>query len=193
VNRPGLIRRSELFPLLPEPSSRPFVIAIDGIGTSGKTTLAAEMSRRLGAEVVHMDDYFLPFEERDKTRMKGAMGNIEWERLENEILGNLGKSTVLSPAYDCRSASYGPDREYDLSKTVIIEGVSSLRRELQDYYDLKLFLRITPDERLRRIERRDPEWKRRKWRSEWIPLEDAYFSAHRPEVSADFIVDCMEQ
>jgi uridine kinase len=193
VNHSGLLRPSELFPLLPEPSCRPFVIALDGIGTSGKTTLAAELGRRLEAELVHMDDYFLPFEKRSETRMKGVMANIEWERLEREILRNIGESSVFSPVYDCRSGFYGPARKYDLSKTVVIEGVSSLRRELRGYYNLRLLLRISPEERLLRIEKRDPEWKRRKWRDEWIPFEDAYFSAHRPEDTADFIIDCMEQ
>ena len=36
------------------------VIAIDGRCASGKTTLARELAERLGAGVIHMDDFFLP-------------------------------------------------------------------------------------------------------------------------------------
>ena len=33
------------------------VIGIDGHGGSGKTTLAAHVGKRLGAEIVHTDDF----------------------------------------------------------------------------------------------------------------------------------------
>ena len=117
------------------------------------------------------------------------MGNIEWERLRIEILERIGESVVNSAPFDCAAGDYAADQSYDLSGLVIIEGVSSLRRELRSYYDLSVYIGISPEERLARIKRRDPEWKQEKWLSEWIPWEDSYFSTHEPEVCADVVLD----
>ncbi|WP_319477851.1 hypothetical protein [Marispirochaeta aestuarii] len=179
--------------LLPSPvgprTRRPFLIAVDGIGTSGKSSLGAELARELKCELIHVDDYFLPFSLRTPQRMTDCpMGNVEWERLEREILQQVGNPRAVSRHFDCSSADYSGPVVYNLSGTVIIEGVSSLRKALRNYYDLKLFIEISPGERLRRIALRDPEWKQRKWHSEWIPLEDSYFAAEMPEKAADHII-----
>jgi len=136
-----------------------------------------------------VDDFFLPFALRTPQRMTNCpMGNVEWERLEREILRQAGNPRVVSRHFDCSVGEYSGPLEYDLSGTVIIEGVSSLRKELRDYYDLRLYIEISPEERLRRIAHRDPEWKQRMWHSEWIPLEDAYIAADVPKSAADHII-----
>jgi uridine kinase len=179
--------------LLPSPlgprTKRPFLIAIDGIGTSGKSSLGAELARGLKGELIHVDDYFLPFSLRTHHRMTDCpMGNVEWERLEGEILRQAGNPRAVTRHFDCSAGEYSGPVEYDLSGTVIIEGVSSLRKELRDYYDLRIYIDISPEERLRRIALRDPEWKQRMWHSEWIPLEDSYTAADVPKKAADHII-----
>ena len=48
---------------------RPFLVAIDGRCAAGKTTLAGELQAALGCNVVHMDDFYLPFSRRTAERM----------------------------------------------------------------------------------------------------------------------------
>ncbi|WP_319562583.1 shikimate kinase [Marispirochaeta sp.] len=182
--------------LLPAPGGsrtpRPFAIAIDGIGTSGKSTLGAVLSEELDAELIHVDDYFLPFQKRTPERMTHqSMGNVEWERLEREILRKLGDPQAVSCRFDCTAGDCTEPKVRDLSGVVIIEGVSILRRELRKFFDLKLFIEISPEERLRRIALRDPEWKQKRWHSEWIPLEDAYFYSELPKNAADYVLSGM--
>ncbi len=179
----------QLIEYLASRKEEPFCLAIDGPGTSGKTTLAERIAAELPAEVIHVDDFFLPFEKRSESRLAEPMGNIEWERLEAEILKNLGSSNVDSAPFDCAAGSYGSERSYNLSGLVVVEGVSSLRKELRDYYSYKLFITIPSDERLKRILRRDPAWKQEKWQTEWIPWEENYFSLHNPQLCADLILD----
>lgn len=182
--------------LLPFPggsrTKRPFAIAIDGIGTSGKSTLGAVLAEELKAELIHVDDYFLPFKQRTSERMANQlMGNVEWERLEREILRQLGNPQAVSRHFDCSAGDYTEAAPYDLSGIIIIEGVSILRKELRKFFDLKLFIEISPEERLRRIVLRDPEWKQTMWHSEWIPLEDAYFGLELPKNAADYVLSGM--
>ena len=189
--RNKIITPAELFSFLQDRTAGPRCIAIDGIGTAGKTTLAARIAEEFPVQVIHVDDFFLPFEKRSEKRMQTAMGNIEWERLEAEVLTQIGSSSVPVTRFDCSLGSYSAPETYDLSGFIVVEGVSSLRRELLSYYDLKLFIEIPPEERERRIRLRDPEWKQKMWRDQWIPLENAYFAAHSPQESADFIIDGM--
>ena len=55
-------RFDELFKLINEKMAKRerVVLAIDGGAASGKTTLAALISEKYAAAVVHMDDFFLP-------------------------------------------------------------------------------------------------------------------------------------
>ena len=70
------------------------VIAIDGRSGAGKTTLSQILSERLGASVVHMDDFFLPLSLRSDKRLSEAGGNVHYERFIEEVLPHIndGKS-----------------------------------------------------------------------------------------------------
>lgn len=46
-----------------------FLVAIDGRCASGKTTLAGKLRSALKCNVVHMDDFYLPFAKRTEDRM----------------------------------------------------------------------------------------------------------------------------
>ena len=56
------------------------LIAIDGPAASGKTTLAARLEKRYGADVLHMDDYFLQPHQRTPDRYAEPGGNVDRER-----------------------------------------------------------------------------------------------------------------
>ena len=64
-------------------------IAIDGDCCSGKTTLAEKLSKKYGCDVVHTDDFFLPFSLRTKERYAEPGGNIHYERFILEVLPHL--------------------------------------------------------------------------------------------------------
>ena len=78
---------------------KPYILAIDGRCASGKTTLANELSQSLNCNIVHMDDFYLPFALRTPERMAQPGGNIEFERLKNEIILPLksGSNAVYRP------------------------------------------------------------------------------------------------
>jgi len=73
--------------------------------------------------------------------------------------------------------------------TVIVEGVSSMREELGAYWDLSIWVDCPYELRLQRGVERDGEPMRSQWTDVWMPEEDAYFRAQRPDRRADLIID----
>ena len=66
-------------------SDSPFIIAIDGRAASGKSTLAQQLGELLDADVIHMDDFFLPPSLRTKERLSEPGGNVHYERFAEEV------------------------------------------------------------------------------------------------------------
>ena len=72
------------------------IIAIDGRCAGGKTTLAhaAEellLARGIPCRTLHADDFFLRPEQRTEQRMAMAGGNMDFERLRDEVLLPLSR------------------------------------------------------------------------------------------------------
>ena len=62
-------------------------------------------------------------------------------------------------------------------KLVVAEGAYSMHPDLAPYYDLSVFLDISPELQRERISRRSTPEKANRFFAEWIPMEQAYFAA----------------
>ena len=58
-----------------------------------------------------------------------------------------------------------------------MEGSYSLHPSLWEFYDLRIFLTVDPEEQMRRIIQRNGMERAEIFRDRWIPLEEKYFSA----------------
>ena len=81
------------------------VIAVDGMSGAGKTTYAEELATKLDANVIHMDDFFLPFSLRTKERYQTPGGNIHYERFKEEVLNHLKKDFSYRK-FDCHKMEF---------------------------------------------------------------------------------------
>ena len=91
-----------LLRMVQKEARRPFLVAIDGRCASGKTTLAGNLRSALECNVVHMDDFYLPFSKRTEERMAQPGGNMDFDRLLFEVLRPLKSGTNASyRPYDC--------------------------------------------------------------------------------------------
>lgn len=158
---------------------RPLLVAIDGRCGAGKSTLAAELSRRRGWGVVHLDDFFPRPEQRTPERYAQPGGNLDWERVLEQVLTPLraGK-TARYQAFDCHAGALGAWVEVPAGEVVLVEGSYACHPELWGVYDLKIFLTVGPEEQARRILARNGPERAEVFRTRWIPLEEAYFSAY---------------
>ena len=159
---------------------RAVLVAIDGFGGSGKSTLAARIGRCLpGAAVVHTDDFAL-----------GWQFGWDWDRYQAHILqplraGHAGRYQ----RYDWGQRQLAEWREVPAdTATLILEGVSSTRRELGERADVTVWVEAPAALRLRRGLERDGEDARHLW-EQWMAEEEAWAAEQSPADRCDFLVD----
>ena len=154
----------------------PLLAAIDGRCASGKTTLAAELEKRLGCQVVHMDDFFLQPFQRTEQRLALPGENLDHERLLREVLLPLsrGESARYRP-FRCHIGDFEQPFSVSPKGVILFEGSYSCHPSLEKFYDLKIFLTVSPKQQLKRLEIRNPE-RLEAFKTRWIPLEEKYFS-----------------
>ncbi|MBQ8624139.1 MAG: uridine kinase [Oscillospiraceae bacterium] len=165
------------------------IIAIDGRCASGKTTLAYALKSALGCNVLHMDDFFLRPEQRTKGRLETPGENIDHERFLSEVLKPLkkGEEFYYRP-FNCSTLVLDEPVFVPKNKITVIEGSYSCNKALWDYYDLRLFLTVSPEEQMKRIVLRDGKEYSKVFESKWIPLEESYFKAYDIAARCDFIL-----
>jgi uridine kinase len=108
-------------------------IAVDGIDCAGKTTLADNLGVLLQADRVSIDDFLRPREER-------------------YARGELSGETYYRDSFD-----HGAFRAAVLAarEPLVADGVFLQRPELDDLWDLRIWLEVSFEESLRRAARRD--------------------------------------
>lgn len=172
-------------------SGRPLLIALDGRCASGKTTLSQRLAEELSCAVIHADDFFLRPEQRTAERMEQAGGNIDYERLLEEVILPLKKGMPFSyRPYSCEIQALAEPVEVIPRKINLIEGSYCCHPTLWEHYDMRIFMTAPKDLRLRRIAERNGDMLSR-FENLWIPLEEKYFSAFDIEQRCDVIINCV--
>ena len=166
-----------------------FVIAIDGRCGSGKTTLTEILCRRLEADAVHMDYFYLTPEQRTEARFSEHGGNVNYERFSEEVLPHLGKPEGFSyRRYDFPTRSFPEICSIRSGQRVIVEGAYSLHPVFGAYADLRVFSDIGREEQEKRILLRNGPEGLKNFKKIWIPLEENYLSACRIREICDIII-----
>lgn len=168
------------------------LLGIDGCGGSGKSTIARQLREDFqDVTIVHKDDFYLPSAHIMKTAPteKPIGADYDWKRLLNEVLAPLNQDkTGYYQRYDWDSDCLAEWHTVPTGGIVIIEGVYTLRQELADYFDLKIWVDCPRDTRLARGLERDGEGARDWWEKNWMVQEDSYVAAYKPFGKADLIL-----
>lgn len=153
-------------------------IAIDGMCAAGKSTMGRILQSIYSCRLFHMDDFFLQPCQRTACRLAQIGGNIDYERFQEEILDHLNDREGLEyQIYNCKAQKL--DRRIQTAWTPlnIIEGSYSQHPHFGNIWDLRFFCEIDPAEQLNRIRIRNGKAMCERFKQEWIPKENAYFSA----------------
>lgn len=161
------------------------IVAIDGRCAAGKTTLAAKLKEKLSCNVIHGDEFFLRPHQRTAERLSEPGGNVDYERLLEEVMLPLkaNRDFTYRP-YDCKTQSLKVPVKVKAKKVTIIEGSYSCHPKLWEFYDLRIFLTIDERTQRKRIENRNKE-NAKMFFEKWIPLEETYFKAFAVEERCD--------
>ena len=174
-----------LFPILQRAAEKTgqdkaCVIAIDGRAASGKTTMAGLLQEILEADVIRMDDFFLPLALRTEERFAVPGGNVHYERFCEEVLPYLSLPEAFSyRIFDCGRMDYHGERKIGAARIRIVEGSYSCHPLLGNYADITVFSDVDGETQLQRIRKRNGEEMAKMFRDRWIPLEEAYFQAYQ--------------
>lgn len=151
-------------------------LAVEGGSASGKSTLGQLLADVYGCTVFHMDDFFLRPEQRTAERFAEPGGNVDRERVLDEILLPLSQGEEITyRRFDCATMSLGKPTHVKPTPLTVLEGAYSMHPTLSPYYNLSVFLDVSPALQRRRIEARNTPSMAERFFGEWIPLETRYF------------------
>jgi uridine kinase len=158
------------------------VVAIDGHGAAGKTTIAAAVAEDTGAALVHTDDFFDP-----PPGAQALIGYYDWGRLRAEALEPLraGRRARFRRFDWERGRGLGGTMAVTPARLIVLEGVCSAAPELADLVDRSVYVDTPEPERLARLRARVAA---DEWDDDWLAAERAYFGATRPPGAFDLIV-----
>ena len=154
------------------------VVAVDGCGGSGKSTLSRQLAQRLGGPPIIQTDDFASWDQP-----------IEWSQrfLDLALLPLSRGEHPRFQRYDWARRELGEWVEVDPGQLVIIEGVSSTRAAFTPYISFSIWVETSAEVRLTRgLERDGPEMLGQ-WRA-WMAEEDRYVADDAPQLRADLVV-----
>ncbi len=168
----------------------PVLIAIDGFGAAGKTTLAGKLSRRLeDCPVIHMDDFCYPPSGRPGEWWGETIEGygVDVQRCRDQVLLPASRAeTIRHQALDWENFALIWTPAIDISAPfLIIEGCCSLHRDLRDFYQLRVWLDSPSEGLFDRVAARDGEHMLPHWTNDFLPAARAYERAHDPRSCAD--------
>lgn len=143
-------------------------VAIDGPDAAGKTTLALALSGLTGVPRLAADDFLAPDEVRHRR-------------------GRLSPDGYYADAFDL-PALRAAVLAYD---TVVVDGVFLFRPELDDLWDVRVFVDVDPATQERRVLARDagaPDEIRARYAARYRPAYEMYRAAIHPESRADVVL-----
>jgi uridine kinase len=179
------------------------LVAVDGPDAAGKTTLADRLAARTGALRASIDAFHRPRAER---YARGALSPEGYYRDSFDLAAFEavcarpfldGAPAVRTALFDFRgdTAVDAPAVDVPPRAVLIVDGVFLLRPELAPLWTLSVYLRVSPEESLRRALVRDAalmgstQEVRRRYAARYLPGQALYRAEADPEARADVVLD----
>lgn len=155
------------------------LVAVDGPAGAGKTTFAGRLGARLRCQVIHSDDFPVPWEE----------GPGGWfHALESQVLRPLQEGLAGGfRRYDWVRGTYAELVTVPPAPVLIIEGVGTARASVAGLPAYTVWVEAPEEVRLRRVLERDGPELEPRWR-EWFAAEQIWFAGDRTRERADLVV-----
>ncbi|WP_432880171.1 uridine kinase [Kribbella sp. CA-245084] len=190
--------------------SHPVRVAIDGCSAAGKTTLADELADvlrgRTGREVIRAGiDYFKRAPELRTAYPIDSPESYYFEMYDNDairdrLLAPLGPGGDRSYVVGIRDASArsvldSPVQTAAPDAVLLADGAFLQRRELDEFWDLRIYIHVSFETVLRRGTERDQAWMdspaaaEQRYLNRYIPGERMYVDDVHPADHAELVVN----
>ncbi|MCM3736837.1 kinase [Bacillus cytotoxicus] len=175
-----------------------FILGIDGLSRSGKTTLVNKLSQHMKEKkilfhIFHIDDYIAQREKRYNTGNEEwyEYYNLQWDPdwLSRNFFSKLKFAHhLILPVYDDESDTHN-QQEVQLSNdsVIIVEGVFLQRKEWRSFFDYVVYLDCPKSKRFLR-ESEDTQKNIAKFENRYWKAEEFYVKTEAPDKHADLVL-----
>ena len=167
--------------------AKPVLIAIEGFGGSGKSTIAEKLKEALkNTYVINIDDFIVKEKILEQSWDKGG---FDRSRLEQQVLipVTTGQdATYQKLMWETNTLSDPiavPKTDY-----LIIEGISSYHPDIAKYYDFKIWVDTPVEIAKERGRARDGDNENAQHWDLWAENDLGYQQKYHPEELADFVI-----
>lgn len=163
-----------------------FVVAIDGPGCCGKSSLADSVKALLPESAqLATDDFHLP-----RGAVPEQLSPLPYRRW-NEFMAAAthlaaGQQAKFRPI-DWKSRALSPEVVVQPAPLLMIEGIASMHPSLASLVDFRIWVDGEASTRMERVRQRDGDDEVPNWHK-YIAFEQRYLETHRPWMNADLWV-----
>ena len=135
-----------------------------------------------GVQTCALPIFFLRPEQRTPERLAQPGGNVDYERVQAEVLTPLrwGEGAVYRP-FVCKTQRLAEPITIPPAPVVLVEGSYACHPHLWPSYDVRVFLTVSPALQRERLLMREGAEGVQVFYDKWIPLEERYCSALQVE------------
>ena len=171
--------------------SKTKLIAIDGLGGSGKTTFVYNLKKLCPEFEILSLDHFPCLPEEYPYSKAGAQTRVSLDRFEKQALEPLkhGEKAVYENTFWWPTDEQPQKYEIRPGGPVLIEGCYSFHTRIRKYYDYSIWIQCSPEQALSRAVKRDGESGREIWEKVHAPNEMNYMTKQSPHEAVDIVVD----
>ncbi|WP_242251894.1 kinase [Bacillus cereus group sp. BfR-BA-01379] len=190
---------NELINIMKKHKENRFILGIDGLSRSGKTTFVANLKENMKQEsipfhIFHIDDHIV---ERNKRYHTGyeewyeyyyLQWDIEW--LRQKFFQKLQTETKLTLPfyYDETDLSEMKKVQIPIVGVIVMEGVFLQRKEWRDFFHYMVYLDCPRETRFLR-ESEETQKNLSKFENRYWKAEDYYLETELPKDRADLVIE----
>jgi uridine kinase len=170
----------------PPKNDKFYIVAIDGLDGSGKSTLIKYLPDILaGFEFINGDDYFEPTPDGE------TFGSFNEDRFNQDVISplKLAETSFAYRPYDWHAEPHISERKVSIGRGICIERCRSFLFELD--FDLKIWVETPKEVRFERVISRDamPRDEIEAALNIWQQQGEEFIAKIKPLESADIIID----
>lgn len=189
---------SELINVMKKHKENRFILGIDGLSRSGKTTFVTNLKENMKQEgilfhIFHIDDHIVERNKRYHTGFEEwyeyyyLQWDIKW--LRQKFFQTLQSETNLKlPFYrDDTDTCEMKKVQIPIVGVIVIEGVFLQRKEWRDFFHYMVYLDCPRETRFLR-ESEETQKNLSKFKNRYWKAEDYYLESETPEKRADLVI-----